>query len=251
MAELQAQMNALQEPPTTGPRTAPRRTVAAEEEEEEEEEEESSSCALPELCDFPTNYSPTAANEAIDSVRDMTTFKFNKLLKPLLFTFGFNTSVMDLVAAVVGRLHPNLSAIDFTTVVSAVCEFRMDNTRLVCSQRVRDLKGYIRTELYNALMKLDNLAPVPEVLSEKSLSTYPPFKVIQKVYRDGTGGAFPTIEFTVLGLIEVGDILEVSSFVSPLPLVRSLPAWRYRTTPSPRALWTTARARGWRSSHQP
>ena len=153
--------------------------------------------------------------DTIDFFRKLCTFKFNKALRPLLASGGFDQSTKKLVGQVVAQLRPNLNAIDFASVVSAVSGFRTgEKQKLLCSQRVRDVKGYIRTDLNKALQKLEAggaLLPVPAVLSEKTLSKYPPFKAIQDVYSKTTGGAFPTIEYTVLGLIEVGEILEVST----------------------------------------
>ena len=159
-----------------------------------------------------------AVSQSVARLKEMSTTSFNRPLKLQLVVGGLDQKNERLVGRVVHALCPPLTAADFGQVVAAITTWRNGKNQLVFPQRLRDVSGRIREDLNEAFAKAREASAtaspavvwaLPEVFSQKTLSSNPVFKTIVAAFTDITGVDFPSIPFTVLGMIEFGEIMGV------------------------------------------
>jgi hypothetical protein len=159
-----------------------------------------------------------AVSQCVARLKEMSTKSFNRPLRLQLVAGGLDQKNERLVGKLVQKLCPRLTAEAFGEVVAGIMTWRTVNNKLVFSQRLRDVSGRIREELNAAIVKAREATAtasravvwaLPEVFSQKTLSSNPVFKAIVAVFTDITGVDFPSIPFAVLGMIEFGEIMGV------------------------------------------
>jgi hypothetical protein len=154
--------------------------------------------------------------QTVAGLKALSTARFNKPLRLNLTIGGFDQKSERLAGTVVETLCPPLGAADFVQVVAAVTNWRTDKGKLVFKQRTRDVSGRIREDLNTTIVKARAADPtgmwvIPEAFSQKTLTSNLVFKAIKSTFTDSTGLDFPSIPFTVLGMIEFGEIIGVCS----------------------------------------
>lgn len=152
--------------------------------------------------------------QTVAGLKDLSTGRFNKPLRLNLTIGGFDQKSERLAGKVVEALCQPLGAADFVHVVAAVTTWRTDKNRLIFKQRMRDVSGRIREDLNTTFVKARGADPtgvwaIPDVFSQKTLTSNLVFKAIKSAFTDSTGLDFPSIPFTVLGMIEFGEIMGV------------------------------------------